>query len=303
MRIFLTGGTGLIGCRLVRRLRERNDQIVLLSRRPQAAQERFGSECQVVEGDPTQAGSWMDAVKSCDAVINLAGESVFGRRWSAAFKELLRESRLRITDNVVKSLAGSATCRTLVNASAIGYYGMLGDEPVSENAPPGSDVLARLCVDWEAEARQAEAQGVRVACVRIGVVLDKDGGALQQLLKPFKMFVGGPVGSGRQWVSWIHHADVVGILLLALDNAQATPALNGTATNPVTNKELSKALGRALHRPSILPMPGFALRVLLGESAGLITSGQRVLPSKALELKYTFQFPTIDSALAEILIQ
>jgi uncharacterized protein (TIGR01777 family) len=307
MRIFITGGTGLIGTRLVPRLRERGDEVVLLTRRQQAARERFGSSCTIVEGDPTQAGAWMEAINDCDAVVNLAGEGVFTRRWNAAFKASLHDSRVHSAENIVQALATKPATLTgspkvLVNASAIGYYGPHGDEEIAEEDPPGGDFLAGVCIDWEAAARTAEPLGVRLAILRIGVVLDRERGALQQMLKPFQMVgIGGPVGSGKQWVSWIHHADMVGLILLALDNAGARGPINATAPQPVTNKELTRAQGRALHRPSFLAVPPLALRVMLGQVAEVVATGQRVLPRKALALGYNFQFPTIDAALADIL--
>lgn len=305
MRVFLAGGTGLIGTRLVRRLQERQDQIVLLTRRPGAVRERFAG-CTIVEGDPTQPGPWMDAAAECDGIINLAGEGVFNRRWNEAFKALLRDSRLKSTENAVKALAcnprtAAGAARVLVNASAIGYYGPRDDEELAEDSPPGNDFLARLCADWEQAARQAETHGVRVAMIRVGVVLDKEGGALARLLLPFKMGTGGPVGSGNQYMSWIHHADLVGLFLLALDHAGARGPINGTAPNPVTNKGFARALGRALGRPAFLPTPAFVLSLMLGEVADVVTTGQRVLPRKAKALNYSFQFPQLDEALAEIL--
>ena len=306
MRVFVTGGTGLIGTRLVRRLRERQDAVVLLTRRPGAARERFGEACTIVEGDPVQPGSWMDAVADCDAVVNLAGESIFNRRWSESFKQLLRDSRVRSTENVVEALARRTQTaggpRILVNASAIGYYGPGGDEELTEDDPPGADTMASLCVAWEQAAQKAEALGLRVARVRIGVVLDPEGGALPQMLKPFRMVgIGGPVGSGRQWVSWIHHADLVGILLLALDQGEARGPINGTAPNPVRNRELTKAIGRVLHRPSFLPAPAFALRLALGEVAQVVTTGQRVLPRRAEALGYAYRFADVVAALTDVL--
>jgi uncharacterized protein len=306
MRVFIMGGTGLVGSRLIQRLKQRQDEVVLLTRRPEVARQKFGGGCSVVEGDPMTAGPWMSAVEGCDGVINLVGEGIFNRRWSADFKKLLYDSRIKSTDHVVQALVksprnASGQPRVLVNASAIGYYGPRGDEELSEDSPPGDDVLARLCVDWERAARAAEPAGVRVAIVRVGVVLDREGGALKQMLLPFKMFAGGPVGSGRQWLSWVHHQDLVGILLLALSNPEATGPINGTAPHPVTNKDFSKALGRALHRPSFLPTPRLALRVALGEVAGLVTQGQRVYPRRALALGYGFQFPELDPALRDAL--
>jgi uncharacterized protein (TIGR01777 family) len=305
MRVFVTGGTGLVGTRLVRRLRERGDEVVLLTRRPAAAGERF-ADCTVVEGDPMQAGPWMDAVADCDAVINLAGEGIFNRRWSDTFKALLRDSRVKSTEHVVQALAKNprtptGTAKVLANASAIGYYGFHKDEELDEGSPPGDDFLAQACVEWERAARAAESAGVRVVVVRIGVVLDKSGGALAKLLTPFKLFAGGPAGSGNQWMSWIHNDDLAGLFLLALDNSRAGGPLNATAPRPVTNRDFGKALGRALSRPSFMPTPAFALRLMLGEVADIITEGQKVLPRKALELGYAFRFPELDAALANIL--
>jgi uncharacterized protein (TIGR01777 family) len=306
MRLFIAGGTGLVGSRLIRPLQERNDQVVVLTRRPEVARQKWGDSCTIVQGDPRQPGTWMDAVGDCDGVVNLVGEGVFNRRWRAWFMELLRCSRVHSTQNIVAALAKSPKTaagqpKVLVNASAIGYCGPRGDEEIDESCAPGNDVLARLCVEWEAAANAAVGHGVRTVIVRIGVVLDKDGGALKQMMLPFKLFVGGPVGSGKQWVSWIHHDDLVGLILLALDEPAATGIINGTAPNSVTNKELAKALGRAMHRPSFMPTPKFALRLMLGKVAGLVTSGQRVLPRRALQLGYDFKFPDIDSALKDVL--
>jgi uncharacterized protein (TIGR01777 family) len=306
MRVLVTGGTGLVGSRLVGTLRQRGDEVVVLTRRPAVARDKLPPGCRVVEGDPVQPGAWAERVVDCDSVVNLAGESVFGRRWNEEFKARLRDSRVRTTENVVQALSrqpltAAGTPKVLVNASAIGFYGPHGDEEVTEETPPGDDTLARLCVDWEKAARAAEAAGVRVALIRIGVVLDRAGGALRQMLTPFKLGFGGPVGSGKQWVSWIHHQDLIGILTLALDQAEARGPINGTAPNPLTNKAFSRALGRALHRPSFLPVPGFALRLRFGQVAEVLTTGQRVLPRRALALGYRFRFPDIDAALRDVL--
>ncbi len=305
MRVFVTGGTGLVGSRLIPRLLARGDQVVALSRRPDAARQKFGPQVTVVAGDPMKAAGWMDAVTNCDAVVNLAGENLFGKRWNADFKQLMVDSRLQGTRNVVQALArqpvgGDGRPKVLVNASAIGYYGPHADEELTEDSPPGHDFLAKLCVDWEKEARDAEASGVRCALVRIGVVLDREGGALAQLLTPFKMGVGGPVGNGRQYMSWIHHQDMTGLLLLGLDHPEARGPLNGTAPEPVTNRAFSKSLGRALHRFAFMPTPVFGLRLMLGEVADVVATGQRVLPRKPLALGYAYRFPSIDAALADI---
>lgn len=306
MRFFVTGATGLVGRRLVRRLHERGDQAVILTRRAGHARELFGNNASVVEGDPMRPGPWMDAVADCDAVIHLAGENVFARRWNAEFKNQLIGSRILSTLHVVealrrRSLRADGQAKVLVNASAIGYYGPRGDEELTENSEPGSDFLAQLCIEWEQAAYAAESAGIRVARVRVGVVLDKEGGALAKMLTPFRLFAGGPVGSGRQWMSWIHYDDLINLFLFAADNPEARGALNGTAPNPVTNRDFSKALGRVLHRPSFVWTPQLALRVVLGEVADIVASGQRVLPKRPLELGYSFQYPVLDAALAHIL--
>jgi uncharacterized protein (TIGR01777 family) len=306
MRVFVAGGTGLIGSRLIRRLYQRQDKIILLTRRSETAREALGSMCSIVDGEPTRPGPWMEALEACDAVVNLTGENLFRQRWNAAFKQAVHDSRVKTTEHLVRALGrrpfnAAGSPRVLVNASAVGYYGAGGDEVLTEESPPGKDFLARLCVAWEQAARGAEAQGIRVALVRIGVVLAREGGALGQLLPTFQIGMGGPTGSGRQWISWIHHADLVSILLLALDQEAVKGPINAMAPNPVMNRDFAERLGRALHRPALITTPAFALRLLLGEAADMVLTGQRVLPKKALSLGYTFQFPTLDEALADVL--
>jgi uncharacterized protein len=329
MHIFITGGTGLIGTGLTLALRARGDHVLLLTRRGAAAAKAFGAEAkslvregrtfvtlpanagpgpdvELVAGDPMQPGPWQERLLTCDAVINLAGEGIFNKRWNDPFKQLLTESRIKSTANVVTTLLRQpkrqdGSPRVLVNASAIGWYGPHADEELDESSPPASTFMARLSVDWEQATQPAAAAGVRVVLLRIGIVLDKEGGALQKLLTPFKLFAGGPVASGRQYMSWIHHTDLVGLILLALDNSKATGPLNGTAPNPVTNAVFSKALGRVLHRPALIPAPSLALRLVLGEVADVVIEGQRVLPRKALALGYSFRYATLDEALQQIL--
>jgi uncharacterized protein len=305
MRVFVTGGTGLVGSRLVKKLLDRGDQVTLLTRRPDVARDLFGAGCTPLEGDPVKPGEWMKTLGDCDGVLHLAGENVFGRRWNEEVKALLFDSRIKSTQNIVQALAvqprrpdGSA--KVLVNASAIGIYGPHGDEELDETSPPANDFLAHLCVEWEKAAKAVEPVGVRLAIVRVGVVLDKKGGALAKMWLPFKLGAGGPVGSGQQYVSWIHHDDIVGIFLMALDNPEASGPINGTAPNPVTSKAFGKALGAALHRPAFLPTPVFMLRLLLGEVADLVTTGQRVLPKKAMALGYAYKYPTVEIALSSI---
>ncbi len=278
----------------------------MLTRRFGDARQILGPQVELVEGDPMRAEAWMDKVNDCDAVVHLAGQNVFGKRWNDAYKQLLLDSRVQGTHNIAQALTRAprrpdGPPKVLVNASAIGYYGAHGDEELTEEAPPGDDFLARLCVQWEKEAHAVESAGVRCAIIRVGVVLDKQGGALAQLLTPFRLGVGGPVGSGRQYLSWIHHDDLVGLFLFALDRPECSGPMNGTAPHPVTNKEFAHALGHALGRPSFVWTPGFALRLVLGEAAFIVNTGQRVLPKKAQALGYTYRFPGLDAALADVL--
>jgi len=306
MHVFVTGGTGLVGSRLIERLLARGDRVTVLTRRAEVAEAKWGGRCTSIPGDPVHAGDWMKALADCDATVNLAGENLFARRWNAAFKDLLRSSRLQSIANIVQALAqnprrSDGSPRVLVAGSAIGYYGPRGDEELDETAPPGNDFLAQLCVDWENATKPAADAGVRVVNLRTGIVLDAAGGPLKLMLTPFKMFVGGPIGGGRQWMSWIHHVDETGLILFALDTAQAKGPINAVSPEPKTNKEFSRTLGRVLRRPGFMPTPAFGLRVMVGEAACVITTGQRILPRKALELGYTFQFPELEGALRELL--
>jgi uncharacterized protein (TIGR01777 family) len=307
MRVFVAGGSGLIGCRLIPALVARGDQAILLSRRGSGLDRQPEVSSQIIQGDPTHPGSWMRAIDDCDCVVNLTGEGIFTRRWDPAFKQRLRSSRLESTNRMVEALSRSpksaaGTPKTLINSSAIGYYGSLKDEPVTEDTAPGKDYMAELCVEWEAAANKAASLGIRTVQLRTGVVLDKAGGALQEMAKPFRMAgFSGPIGSGKQYVSWIHQADMVGLILLAIDNPAASGPMNATAPNPVTNKEMTKAIGRVLNRPAFVPTPAFAIRLMLGEVAEVVTHGQRVLPKKAEKLGYAFKFPTLDAALHDTL--
>lgn len=305
MRVFVTGGTGLIGVRLVRALRKRGDDVVVMTRR-ENAWERIGPDVTIVVGDGMIPGSWQDQAAECDAVVNLAGAGIFDRRWTSQYKQLISDSRVKTSENVAAALMkqpkrADGSPKVLVNGSAIGYYGACGDEMLSEDSPAGDDFLARRTVDWEAAAKVAESAGIRVTWIRTGVVLDPAGGPLGKLLPAFKLGLGGPIGSGKQYMSWIHHADEIGIILLALDNPNAREPINATAPEPVTNREFAKTLGHALGRPTFLRTPAFALRMALGEVAGVISAGQRVVPARALEFGYVFQFPELKQALRDIL--
>ena len=304
MRVFVTGGTGLVGTRLIRKLTERGDEVVLLTRRPEAA--KGGERIKVVGGDPTEAGPWMDEAAACDAAINLAGENIFAKRWNDDFKAALRKSRVPTTQHLAEALArnpkrADGASKVLVSASAIGYYGAHGDEELDESTAPASDFMGNLCVDWEKAALAGQEKGLRVAVIRIGIVLDPAGGALKEMMPPFKMFVGGPIGSGNQVMSWIHADDLVGIFLHALDHSEVSGPVNATAPNPVSNKAFSKALGKAIGRPSFMWTPAFAIRVMLGGVADVVVNGQKVMPKKALAAGYQFRYPEIEGALANLL--
>lgn len=303
MRVTLTGATGLIGTRLVAALARRGDEVTVLSRDPRRARERLGSGIEAVAWDALGEPAPVAALAGRDGVIHLAGEPV-AQRWSAAAKERIRTSREQGTANLVAGLrSAEPRPRVLVSASAVGYYGRHGDEQVPETTPPGEDFLAQVCVAWERAAQAAGELGMRVAIVRTGIVLDPDGGALAKMLPPFKAGAGGPVAGGKQWMPWIHADDLVGLYVAALDGADDgwSGPLNGSAPEPVTNRDFSKALGRTLHRPALAPVPALALRALYGEMAEIVTSGQRAVPVRPLALGYAYAHPQLDDALRSAL--
>ncbi len=326
MRVTVTGATGLIGGTLVARLRDDGADVTVLSRDPERATAALGADA--VAWEPLREAAPAQALAGRDAVVHLAGENV-AQRWNERAKRAIRDSRELGTRNLVAGLRacgdgdgermggreegegapasgdsptpqGRAIGRrppVLVSASAIGYYGARGEEPLDEEAPPGSDFLANVCVAWEAEARAASELGMRTVQVRTGVVLDPRGGALAKMLPPFRVGLGGPVAGGAQYVSWIHVDDLVGIICAASADSRWEGPVNGTAPEPVTNRDLSHVLGRVLHRPAILPVPGAALRLLYGEMAQIVTTGARALPAKALVLGYQFRYAGVGEAL------
>lgn len=299
MRVTVTGATGLIGTKLVAALSGRGDEVTVLSRDPERARARLGGTVRAVAWDPAAGPAPTAALEGRDGVVHLAGEPV-AQRWNDAVRARIRDSRATGTRNLVAGIAAAEPRpRVLVSASAVGYYGPHGDEPVDELTPAGSDFLAGVCVVWEREAEAAEQHGVRVARIRTGVVLDPDGGALAKMLPPFKLGAGGPVAGGRQYMPWIHADDLVGLYLAALDGDDWSGPLNGSAPEPVTNGAFSKALGRALHRPAVAPVPRLALKLLYGEMEQIVTTGQRAVPRRALELGYAWQHADLDAALRD----
>jgi uncharacterized protein (TIGR01777 family) len=300
LKVVVTGATGTIGRAVVAALLERGDDPIALSRDPDRARELLGDDVDAhAWADPKSEPAPAAAVRDADAVIHLLGEPV-AQRWSDDAKREIRDSRVLGTRNLVAALrdSGGPRLRALVSQSATGWYGARGDEPVDESEPAAGDFLAEVVRDWEAEAVKADTEaGVRVVCARTGVVLAPDGGALEKMLPFFKAGVGGPVAGGRQYVPWVHLDDVVGALLFCLDEERASGPVNVTAPQPATNKELSKSLGRALHRPAFAPVPGFAVKVLYGEMASIVTTGARAVPGKLEELGYEFRRPDLDEAI------
>jgi uncharacterized protein (TIGR01777 family) len=291
MNVAVTGAGGLIGSRLVAALRERGDEVTIISR----------DASRGARWDPPAQAAPVDALAGRDAVVHLAGEPV-AQRWNTRSKRAIRDSRVVGTANLVAGLrAASPRPQALVCASGVGYYGDRGDEILDESASAGEDFLAEVCVAWEAAAGAASELGVRVCSLRTGVVLERSGGALAKMLPPFRAGVGGPVAGGRQWMPWIHIDDMVGFYLAALDDERRAGALNACAPTPATNAEFSKTLGRVLRRPAIAPVPALALRVLYGEMAAVVVGGQRAVPARAMQLGHEFRHTELEPALRAIL--
>lgn len=299
MRVTVTGASGLIGGGLVAKLIERGDEVTVLTRDPERARGKLDASAQALRWNPSSEPAPVAALAGRDAVVNLAGEPV-AQRWSERTKRAIRDSRVLGTRNLVEGLRAvdvGARPQVLICSSAIGYYGAHRAEPIDEDAPSGEDFLAQVCAAWEAEACAAEQLGMRTVQVRTGVVLHRSGGALAKMLTPFRLGVGGPVAGGGQYVAWIHRDDLIGMMLSAITDGRWAGPVNATAPEPVTNRELSHALGRVLHRPALLPVPGLALRVLYGDMAEIVTTGVRAVPAKALVLGYSFVYPRLDEAL------
>jgi uncharacterized protein len=294
--VTVTGASGMIGRRLVAELQRTGWEVTILSREPVRAQHALG-EVETYRWEPVEEPAPAQALAGRDAVAHLAGEPV-SQRWTPAAKRAIHDSRVIGTENLLAGLRhAEPRPRTLVASSAIGYYGARGSEPIEEEAAPGSDFLAEVCVAWEAQAERAARLGLRVVVVRTGVVLDRTGGALAKMLLPFQLGIGGPVAGGRQYLPWIGAEDVVGIFLSALGEERWEGAVNATAPVPVSNREFARALGRALHRPAVLPVPGLALEALYGEMAQIVTTGVRAVPARPLVLGYEFRHPELNEAL------
>jgi uncharacterized protein len=326
-RVVITGATGHIGRPLCARLRERGYELVVFTRNTASALRTLPGAREYVAWRPAEQGDWTRAVDGAHAVIHLAAASLFEQRWSNEYKREISESRRLGTRGLVRAMEqAQQRPQVFVCISAVGYYGPHGDEPLDENAPAGTDFLARVCRDsWENEANRATELGVRTALVRSGVVIGGDNttslpidlkgaslarpglvlkteeGALPLLVLPFQFFAGGPILPGTQWISWIHIDDIVGILLMALEDERVNGPINATAPQPAQNRTFAETIGRVMGRPSWLPVPGIAVRLMMGEMADMVVTGQRVLPKKALDLGYQFAFPTLEPALRDIL--
>lgn len=296
MKLVVTGASGFIGSLLCQRLLAQGHTLTLLTR--SAPRDASTGTKRWLHWNPGMVGDWASALDGADGVINLAGEPIAAKRWTPKRKHRLRVSRLETTASLVRAMAKARQKPSfLLNASAVGYYGARGDETIGEAAEAGSDFLALLCREWEEEAKKAEKLGARVILLRTGIVLGAGGGALAKMAPPFKLFVGGPLGAGKQWMSWIQLEDEVNLILHLIENPQASGPVNATAPNPVTMKEFCRSLGQVLGRPSWAPVPAFALRFLLGEMAEMLVTGQRVVPTAAEKLGYRFRYPNLPEAL------
>jgi len=303
MKIIVAGGSGFIGKALIQNLLAQKHTVVLLTRSQKANQPPARGAVHVAQWDGENLGKWTEQLEGADAVVNLSGESIAAKRWTAPQKRKIVESRIRTTRAIVKAISQTkAKPKLLINASAIGFYGNVEQGDVTESHPKGKGFLAETCSQWEEEAIKAETAGIRVIRLRIGVVLEKGGGALARMLPPFRFFMGGPLGSGKQWFPWIHREDLVGLIIFLVTHPSAAGAVNATAPNPVTMKELCQTLGNVMRRPSWAPVPAFVLKVLLGEMAeNMLLTGQKVVPAKATDLGFPFKYPVLRDALEDIL--
>jgi uncharacterized protein (TIGR01777 family) len=299
MKIFMTGGSGFVGSYLSRDLASRGHEVTILTRR-QLTAPLAQSRIRYVVGNPTQEGDWLAEVPEHDWIINLAGASIF-TRWTRGHKVEIHDSRIFTTRNLVTALAAGDRRQLLCSTSAVGYYGARGEEPLIEESGPGADFLVQLTQEWEAEALKARDLGIRVVITRFGIIMGRDGGALGQMVPMFKIFLGGNLGSGEQWFSWMHQEDQFRAFVFIQEHPEISGPVNLTSPHPVRNRELTRALGQVLHRPTFMTAPSFMLRLVLGEFGETLLSGQRVLPRRLEEMGFTFNFPTIQEALANLL--
>lgn len=294
-KVFIAGGTGFIGSSIIPALLKEDYEVQVLVRNKEKAK-KLPSSCKVILGNPTKSGEWQKYLEETEIAINLAGQNIFSR-WTKAYKKLILESRIKSTENIVSSLKKSAL---LINASAVGYYGDKGNILVTEDSSPGDDFLAKTCIEWEKRALKAKEKDVKVIIARIGVVLGTTGGMLPKILPIFKLGLGGTLGKGNQWFSWIHIKDLVSAILFLIKK-EKEGIYNFVSPNPVTNKEFTKTLGKVLKRPTPLPVPVFMMRLIFGELANIITCSIRAYPKNLLELGFKFKFETIEDALKDLI--
>jgi len=297
MKFFITGGTGFVGRNLSDSLLRGGHEVVAVGHRPEqdvVAHDNF----EYISADTSRNGDWQDAVSEADVVYNLAGKSIF-KRWTESYKRLIHDSRILTTRNLVEALPGNKPV-VFCSTSAVGYYGDRGDETLTEDSAGGDDFLARLGIDWEAEARKAEEKGGRVVMARFGIVLGKGGGALAKMVPAFKFFTGGPLGSGTQWFPWVHLTDLIAGLMFIVENNEISGPVNFTAPNPVRNRDLARTLGKVLNRPSFVPAPGFMIRMVMGEFGDTLLAGQRAVPEKLLKHGFRFRFGELEDAIRDI---
>lgn len=306
MKIAISGATGFVGSRLVKRLHTEGHKILVLTRNTTFAQKVFPSQAfpnlEIIAYTPSVSGSWQDSIAGCDGVVNLAGEPIAEGRWTPERKQEILNTRKLGTQKIVEAIAKANPQPTvLVNTSAIGYYGTSETASFDEDSASGNDFLAQVCQDWEAEASKVKDTNVRLVILRFGIVLG-NGGALGKMITPFKLFAGGPIGSGQQWFSWIHLDDIVSLIIQALTKPTMEGVYNATAPQPVRMNDLSTTMGNVMNRPSWLPVPGFAIEAILGDGAKVVLEGQQVLPKRTLESGFEFQYPNLPSALKQILL-
>jgi len=303
MKIAITGATGFVGSRLLVKLYDRGDDILILTRNPDKARRMYPKsiypKIEIIPYIATESGDWQKEISGCDAVINLAGEPI-SERWTGEAKRAIVASRQIGTEKIVEAIALAAQKpQVLINSSAIGYYGTSETASFDENSPPGGDFLADVCKKWETAAQKVKDYGTRLVILRTGIVLG-NGGALGKMIPPFKLFAGGPIGSGRQWFSWIHRDDLINLIIYCLDRQGISGTFNATAPNPVRMKEFCQILGEVMKRPSWLPVPDFALEILLGEGSKIVLEGQEVLPKATQAIGFDYRYPNLEAALEEI---
>jgi hypothetical protein len=301
-KITITGATGLIGTELCHSLISRGDEVTVFTRNVESAKSSLGDAMNYVKWDYKSPIAWQDSLKDQDVVIHLAGANLFGKRWTKDYKKVILESRELSTKNLISGLRNSQSkVKVFISSSGVGYYGSRGEEILTEKSELGNDFLAQVCDVWERETENASAIGIRNATLRQGIVLSKKGGALAKFLPPFKFFIGGALGNGKQWFPWIHIDDLIAIYLFVLDNAEISGAVNVVSPESLRMSEFAKTLGKILNRPSIFNVPEFVLKILVGEAASTIVSSQRVVPQKLIDHAFKFKFENLDEALRDLL--